>query len=133
MVRLAEIRDRVLSHVNAHDVVIVEGYSYASKNQAHQLGELGGVVRLCLHEHGVQRVDVAPPTLKRFATGKGNAGKPDMLVAAIRSGYEGPSDDNCVDAWWLRQLGLFAIGEGDLDGTAYRAEVITKVDWPDAA
>jgi len=40
-------------------------------------------------------------TLKKHATGKGNAKKPDMLAAArARLGYPG-SDDNECDALWL--------------------------------
>ena len=47
--------------------------------------------------------EIQPQDLKRFATGKGNADKPEMLKAAIQKGYAGSTDDNEVDAWLILQ------------------------------
>lgn len=135
MTRLDDIVRLVEAHLERSYTVIVEGYSYASKNQAHQLGELGGVVRWRLWTLGVEYVDVPPSALKKFATGKGNAGKPDMLAAAIRAGYDGPNDDNCVDAQWLRWMGMYAHAtpsEAPVPVTQYRDEAVAKIDWPEA-
>lgn len=131
MERLNDILDAVIWAVVSSDLVVIEGYSYGSANQAHQLGELGGIIRHYLHTSRMAYVDVPPSTLKKFATGKGNAGKPDMLAAAIRAGYEGPNDDNCVDAWWLRILGLYKYGRcwGDTH-TVYRDDAVSKIEWP---
>lgn len=104
--------------------VFVEGYAFARPNQAHQLGELGGVVRYRLWELGIPYTDVAPACLKKFATGKGNAGKPDMLDASRRAGYEGSNDDNAVDAWFLRQFGLYVFRTPRVERFAYRDEVV---------
>lgn len=110
VVRLALIRDHVIEAVGYRSrLAVIEGYSYNSKDShAHALGELGGVVRLALMEHGVDYHIVPPATLKKFACNKGNAGKPDMLDAARRCGYTDTNNDNAVDAWWLRQFGLYA-------------------------
>lgn len=130
--RLDDIARRVFTYTDHADLVVLEGYSYASHNQAHQLGELGGVVRRDLWTSGTPYVDVAPALLKRFATGKGNANKSAMGLAAARNGYNGPGDDNAIDAWWLRELGIYATtpeGERPFD-YAYRDEATAKIDWP---
>lgn len=80
LTRLAAIRDRVLDAAAAAELVAIEGYSFGSKGRAVvSIGELGGVVRLALAEAGVAFVDVPPSTLKKYATGKGNAGKDEVL------------------------------------------------------
>jgi len=79
---------------------------------AHGAGKTGmaqGVVRHCLIDNGIEYVTVVASTLKKFATGKGNCGKPDMRMELYkRTGLDIP-DDNQVDAWWLRQIGLHLI------------------------
>jgi Holliday junction resolvasome RuvABC endonuclease subunit len=110
--RLAWLREEIvclfppLNDGTQDGLAVMEGYSYASANQAHQAGELGGVIRLALHEGGVPCIVVSPKTLKKYATGHGNAGKEEVLAAAIRRlNYEG-HNNNEADALWLRQIGL---------------------------
>ncbi len=127
--RLAEIRDAVEELAFEADVVVLEGYSYASANQAHQIGELGGVIRLTLWQRRKPFVEVPPAVLKKFATGKGNADKDAMLAAAIRRfGFEG-DNNNAADAWLLRAMGLAAyLGWGAV--TEFQHQAIAKVTWP---
>jgi crossover junction endodeoxyribonuclease RuvC len=129
MPRLAEIRDFIVGLVDHIDVVVFEGYAFARPNQAHQLGELGGVVRLALHDRRVPFIDVPPASLKRFATGRGNADKDAMLAAAIRR-FDFPGEDNnAADAWLLRAMGLAAYSDwGPV--TDYQREALDKVSWP---
>jgi crossover junction endodeoxyribonuclease RuvC len=113
MERLAWVRDGVLAFASAtpDTIVAVEGYSYGSHSAAYDLGELGGVVRLALYEAGIVYVDVPPAVAKGYATGKGNANKNEMLVAAAkRLGYEGTSNDE-ADALWCRAAVLAVRGE----------------------
>ena len=92
---------------------MIEGYAYARANQAHQIGELGGVVRLALSDRGVPVVEVSPSSLKKLATGKGNASKDAVLAEAMRRlGYQG-SDNNEADALWLLEMARQAL---DLPG-----------------
>ena len=110
------------------DLAAIEGYSYASKNQAHQAGELGGVIRLALHHVGVPFIDVPPTTVKLYATGKGNAHKDEVLAAAIRAGCHGSvTTTDRADAWWLRAIGLHLHGEPVVPETAYRDKALAKL------
>ena len=101
---------RKLFLMSAPDLVLIEGYAYARPYQAHQMGELGGVLRLTLAEFGYPFIVVAPGTLKKFATGNGNAGKDQMLSTAVRKlDYEG-HDHNDADALWLLEMAMVHYG-----------------------
>ena len=128
--RLAEIREAVLDFAHEADVVVLEGYAFARPNQAHQLGELGGVVRVALYDRRIPFAEVPPAVLKKFATGKGNATKDQVLAAAIRRfGFEG-DDNNAADAWLLRWMGLSVYEFHGLPATAYAVEALGRVSWP---
>ncbi len=130
MARLVDLRDAVLAVGAGADLVAVEGYSFGSRtSQAHALGELGGVVRLALHEAGIRYVDIPPATLKRYACGKGNAPKAEVYGAAIRRlGYQG-SDHNQADALWLRALGLDGLGYPIVTVPQTHRAALKPIDW----
>lgn len=93
-------------------LILIEGPSYGSTGgQAHERAGLWWTVVGWLLRCGDDVVDIPPNCLKKFATGKGTAQKPDMRMALYkRAGIDQP-DDNQVDAWWLRQLGMYLLGE----------------------
>lgn len=132
--RLIDLRNRCRKACELADLAVVEGYSFGSRNShAHALGELGGVVRVALHVASVRFVEVSPSSLKKYATGKGNANKGEMLAAAIRRlDYQGASD-NEADALWLRAMGLDALGCPVVDLPAVNRTALAKVAWPEAA
>lgn len=105
--RLDYIAAKVREHTTGADVVLIEGFSFGSKGSAvYEIGGVGWLVRWMLWRTGQRYVIVPPATLKMYATGRGNANKADMLAAAIkRLGVEF-TDDNLVDATWLRAAGL---------------------------
>ena len=74
-------------------------------------GRAQGIVRMVLAQRKIPYVAVPPATLKKFATGKGNADKPAMRAAWLEFSGEDNADDNQVDAAWLRQIGLHLKGE----------------------
>lgn len=136
MERLAWIRQRVelavkgLDPQDWADLVAIEGYAFGRPNQASHLGELGGVIRMYLHEQAVPFVDIPPKSLKLYATGRGNAGKPEMLGAAIRRLDFGGSDDNEVDALWLRAMALDHYGAPLCEMPEKNRGAIAKIEWP---
>ena len=86
----------------------MEGYSFASRHsQAHSIGELGGVIRLLLWESGIPYVLIPPTCRAKFATGKGNASKNEVVSAvSARTGivWSNPGADDKCDAWILDEM-----------------------------
>ena len=124
--------------VGKADLVIMEGYSFGSRGRAvFQLGELGGVLRMTAFRMNVPVVEIAPGNLKKFATGKGNAGKDQMLATAIRKlPYDG-YDHNEADALWLLAMAFYKYGLGadtlmcTLPLTQYQREALKVPKWPE--
>lgn len=104
--RLAFIRD-ALHRVIGRDsprFAALEGYSMESVNRSFDLGELGGLVRLVLHDAGIPFVVVAPKSLKQFVSGDGSATKELMRQAVLKKwGMDFDQDDEC-DAYGLAQV-----------------------------
>jgi len=101
--RLAWYRDELNSLILKYEVTdgVIEGYSYMSKWRAHDLGEVGGVIRLLFYDSEIPLAIVPPPTLKKFVSGKGNCKKDLMMLFAFRKwGKEFPDTHQC-DAYCL--------------------------------
>jgi Holliday junction resolvasome RuvABC endonuclease subunit len=96
-------------------------------------GMVHGVARAVLTNAGIPYALITPATLKAFATGKGNADKTAMAMAAFkRAGLEF-ADDNQCDAFWLRAAGLDHLGHALFDLPAAQRERLAKVAWPELA
>lgn len=87
------------------ELVVFEGYSYAGKFVNSLQYELGAVLRYVMWEKGVPFVEVAPTSLKKFVTGKGNAKKDLMLLSVYKRWDFDTEDDNEADAYGLAQFG----------------------------
>jgi crossover junction endodeoxyribonuclease RuvC len=106
-IRLIDIKEHLINIIQTYkpDSIGIEGYAYNRINQSHQLGELGGVIRTTLYQHGYvegKNLFIIPPTnLKKFLTGKGNAKKELMLKEVFkRFGYD-TNDNNLADAYTI--------------------------------
>ncbi len=130
--RLRWIRDEVLRRSQSADLVVIEGYSFASKGNAIiSLGELGGAVRCAFADVGRAYAVVSPAARAMFATGKGNAGKPEVLAAAIRElDYQGHSYDE-ADALWLYRMARAHYARNGDRLNEKRRQAIAKVEWPE--
>lgn len=129
--RLDWIDDQVIRLVVDVDLVVIEGYAYGRPNQAVHIGELGGVIRLSLYQRGFPVAEVPPASVKKYATGKGNATKPDMRVALLQRAGIDERDDNRVDAWWLRAAALDHYGAPIVAMPAANRDGLAKVAWPE--
>ena len=118
------------------DVIAVEGYSLQAFGggilSKIRLGEIGGSLRLRWFEQGIPYVEVPPSSLKRFATGSGNADKERMVRAAQQQGAT-PRNDDEADAFHLRRMALAAYGliSGQLED--YELDAISALPWPTVA
>jgi len=83
--------------------VAMEG-SVLQSPAALKLGELAGAVKLILREHLFYPLQVPPMTLKKFAAGKGNAKKQEMLLQMYKRWGVEFSDDNAADSYALARL-----------------------------
>jgi len=125
--------------INAEDslgerpaLVVVEGFSYASKGRAiFDTAYLGWRIReelIRLEEiAGISWMEVSPSLLKKFATGKGNANKDLVLLQVYKRWGEELTDTNIADAFVLAKIGEAYLGV-DVDKlTDFQKEVIKKL------
>lgn len=122
--RLTEIRDSIiLDDVN---IAVIEGLAFMARNTT-ALCQLAGLNYL-LREHfalsGIKFVIVAPTTLKKFITGKGNCAKDMMLLETYKRYKVSFSDDNLCDAYGLAHIGEALINKGT-KLTKFQQEVVS--------
>ena len=84
--------------------------SHMGVDAAHAYGGFLATLTAWCEHHNIPYQGVPVGTIKKHATGKGNAGKDEMIVAARARGYS-PVDDNEADAlalldWALVQGGV---------------------------
>lgn len=103
--RLLDIQEFLTKFLSKFSVVDVamEG-SVLQSHAALKLGELAGAVKLEVHDHGFYPLQVPPMTLKKFASGKGNAKKQEMLLQMYKRWRVEFSDDNAADSYALARL-----------------------------
>lgn len=82
-------------HINA--VYFEEVRRHAGVDAAHAYGGFMGQLTAWCELNLIPYQGVPVGTIKKHATGKGNAGKDDMIAAAVKRGHV-PADDNEADA-----------------------------------
>jgi Holliday junction resolvasome RuvABC endonuclease subunit len=78
-------------------IAFEEVRSHAGTDAAHIYGAFLGHLTAWCEERAIPYEGVPVGTIKRFATGKGNAGK-EAVIAAIKARGFAPADDNEADA-----------------------------------
>lgn len=126
--RLEQLVAQVDQQVRAigPSLILIEHYSFGSRCGGEYLGEYGGLLRWHLLDHTPNVFEVAPLTLKKFATGKG-AGKKEQVIAHITSRYGVILNSNDeYDAFALYQMALVAAGIAEAQNVPQR-ESVAKV------
>jgi hypothetical protein len=130
--RLSEVQAHLLETLNNAKIccdiqdVAMEGYAYGSI-MANKLGELGGVVKLTLHEaeglgNGTSPMIVPPTSLKKYVTGRGTGvQKNQMLLQVYKKWNVEFPDDNAADSYGLAHI---VSGKGSM---AYEKEIYEKL------
>jgi Holliday junction resolvasome RuvABC endonuclease subunit len=78
-------------------VVFEEVRRHAGVDAAHAYGGFLATLTAWCEHHQIPYKGVPVGTIKKHATGKGNASKDDMIAAAVKRGFA-PVDDNEADA-----------------------------------
>lgn len=134
--RLDDLAEKLASLIvtcPSNAVVVIEGYSFASRNsQAHSIGELGGVYRVTLFRMGIPFIEVPPTSRAKFATGRGNASKSEVISAlSARTGitWTGKGADDMADAYVLEEMGLAVQGAPRHQWPQAHMESLEKINW----
>lgn len=127
--RLLEIVEDLTVPIMCADLVVIEGPVVRS-NAAVTIGMVHGAIRTLLLKEETPYATVPPATLKKYATGRGNATKPDMRMELYKRTGIDLGDDNQVDAWWLQAAGLHHLGHPPVDLPKTQVDVLEKIEWP---
>jgi crossover junction endodeoxyribonuclease RuvC len=124
--RFSDIAEKIMDELEPNDIITIEGFSYGSKGKgvSFQYG-LGWIIRHMLIERGYEYTEVPPTSVKKFATGKGNTKKDEMVLPIYKKwGFE-HSSDNVRDAFVLAQMAKGIYDSSNL--TEYQKEALKKV------
>ena len=96
-----------------HAVYFEEVRRHAGVDAAHVYGGLMATLTTWCEHQNIAYLGVPVGTIKKHATGKGNAGKAEMIAAAKARGFD-PFDDNHADAlalldWAMAQGGVACV------------------------
>ena len=105
------------------DVVAIEDYAFGAKGMVFKIGENTGQLKHQLWTHKTPYNLHSPTTIKKFATGKGNAKKEQMLEAFVRDtnidladilGTKDIADNSptsdIIDAFYLCKMQVASLG-----------------------
>ncbi len=114
-------------------LAVIEGMAYMASNTTSlvQLAGLNYIIRKMLHEHGIKFIVVAPTTLKKFSTSKGNCQKDLILLEVYKKYGEEFEENNQCDAYVLAKIGEVAFKDtfknDEKELPKYQREVINLI------
>jgi Holliday junction resolvasome RuvABC endonuclease subunit len=100
---LTELKGTVGGEIQS--IYFEEVRRHASTDSAHVYGGLMATLTSWCEHHKIPYQGVPVGTIKKHATGKGNASKEDMIAAMVGMGYQ-VTDDNVADALALLHWAL---------------------------
>jgi crossover junction endodeoxyribonuclease RuvC len=133
--RLRKLRAEIIGYCENADLVVIEGPAFGSKTgHMHDRSGLWWLVVSALSHRGIAVAEVAPTTVKKYATGKGNGPKGAMVDAASRRLPQviTAGNDNRADALWLHAMGLDHLTGQTVVPESHRV-ALTAVRWPAVA
>lgn len=108
--RLVGINTKIMKLVKKYNpqLVVIEGpaFGIGKTTSLFQLGELSGILKANLYAINQTFRIVPPTTLKKWATGKGNAPKNIMILQIYKKFGVEFADDNLCDAYALAKYGF---------------------------
>lgn len=117
------------------DLVVIEGPSFGQSRQGgeHDRAGLWWMVAQLILCFPTPLVEVPPATLKKYATGKGNAPKDAVLAAVVRRYPDvDVAGNDQADALVLAAMGARRLGEPiEASLPIAHLDAMTKVAWPE--
>lgn len=107
--RFLAFEEWLVSNAEFDEVVFEAVRRHLGTDAAHIYGGMLAILTKYCEQNGIPYEGVPVGTIKKFATGKGNAGKEEMVAAVQKWGYR-PVDDNEADALCLLRWRLDAKG-----------------------
>lgn len=116
--RFSQLAEWAITKVPKNAKVFMEGYAYASKGVVFHIGENTGLLKHRLWSEDIEFQELSPPTVKKFATGKGNANKMAVYESFVEETQfdisatipcnegESPMSD-IIDAYYVAKCGFF--------------------------
>ncbi len=108
--RARHVVTQVMEAIHAHkpDRLVVEGYSLNTRNASSiiPLVEIGGLLRFMLMIDGLSWLDPRASEVKKFATGKGNSQKDQVMMWVLKRWDHTSATNNTADAFVLAAMGL---------------------------
>jgi crossover junction endodeoxyribonuclease RuvC len=124
---VSKIEEAVVSH--KVDLVVLEGLAFMARNTTAlvQLSGLNYLVRDMAHRNQIDFLVVAPSSLKKFITGKGNSQKDHVMLALYKNYDITLLDNNEADAYGLAKCGRVYLGDEEALNQAQK-EVVTLLN-----
>jgi Holliday junction resolvasome RuvABC endonuclease subunit len=122
--RFLDFRNWLIQLIRAHNIYRVffeRVYRHSGTEAAHVYGAFMYTLAAVCEELHVKCAGIPVTTIKKFATGKGNASKEDMINFAKSWGYN-PLDDNSADALAILLTGLHALNFQQNCGSCFAIE-----------
>ena len=136
--RLRTLMNKISDHTTNADLIVIEGPSYGQARQGGQHDRAGlwwlVVSNTLRWADAPPLVEVPPAARAKYATGKGNAAKDQVLAAVIRRYPHVMVDGNDeADALVLAAMGARHLGAPIDDLPKVHLEAMVKVAWPETA
>jgi len=112
IIRAHSLFRKVVQLLQTHrpGLVVIEGYGYANAFTLATLVELGTAARFACLTEDYPVVEVAPASLKKFVSGKGNVKKENILLDVYKRWKFSAPTNNVADAYVLGRIGLAILG-----------------------
>lgn len=114
LTRMREINVAISQYITAStSLVVIEApaFSRGAQPGQHERAGLWWMVVEAIDRRGIPWMSVSPTAVKKYATGKGNAPKDEVLAAAIRKFPKiGVVGNDESDALWLAAIGAYLCG-----------------------
>jgi len=123
-----EKRDMLINYIYLADLVCIEK-PFNIKGFGTALYELLGIIKYICIDYKTQFCEIPQTTLKKMATGKGNAKKSEMVMKAYKEfGHEAGSEDE-IDAFWVAIAGdILLSGNKSMGFSKARMDSLKKLE-----